>query len=76
MSVSDINSNEKKQRNGNGNSKQDQYKVIQYNQMLDESKHTDAHDVSNCDFTETQSQETMRNLHIEQKELAEAKKSS
>ena len=55
MSVSDINSTEKK-RNANGaNGGKDAYKVIEYNQMLDESKHTESHDVSHCDFTETQS---------------------
>ena len=40
---------------------------------MDESKQTDAHDISNCDFTELQSQETMRNLHIDQKESMDGK---
>ncbi len=39
-----------------------QFKSIQYQEMMDESKHTEEIDMSRSDFTETQSQETLRNL--------------
>ena len=35
---------------------------VMYNQMMDESKHTEEHDVSRSDFTDTHSQDTRRDL--------------
>jgi len=35
----------------------------QYNKMMDDSKHTEEADISRSDFTDTHSQETIRNMH-------------
>lgn len=44
------------------NGKDPQFHGVQYNQMMDESKQTEEADISRSDFTETHSQDTIRNF--------------
>jgi hypothetical protein len=40
----------------------DTFNAVHYNQMMDDSKQTEEADISRSDFTETHSQDTIRNF--------------